>query len=528
MKRKLLILLTAAFAAPACLSDPDAGVFRRPDVKLYAPTEICSTSAVLEYEVEWPGTDAVESCGLCWSTSPGPDLSLETVTSDTPGSGMHRTEITGLELGRSYCVRAYASGRRGTFYSPELTFHTPVTFGSKVLEEYLVSEYDADGDGYISLEEAAEIDAILLPDAGVSSLGGIEYCTGLKRLDISGNPVAEMNLPQPSALEELNCSGTGIQDLNGLFSQARTLRKLSAREMVKDGAKFYLLPKLESLDISDSSLKSLNINYNTALLSLTARNCDIRVLDLFHNPVISSLDCRGCSALKTIDLLEGQEIDGVNRNMESGSFIPDGVEILYTAKIEDSAFLNFLCDSYDTDFDGIVSAIEAAGVTEMKIDRSKYSGISSLHGVEMFTSLKKLSAGGQNLTVLNLSGNRELTELACDNNPLKSLTVNECRNLTRLYCQNTGLESISLESCTGLEELYLFGSRLTELETGGLSALKTLDCQSNRLTGTLDLSGCTALTQINCKGNSGLERLILPAGSTARVTKDECTEIVRK
>ncbi len=524
--KRTIISLAAALAASSCLSDPDAGVFRPPELKLYAPAELGSTSAVFEYEVEWHGMDAVEACGLCWGVSPEPDLSLETVTSDKPGSGTHRTEISGLELGRTYRVRAYASGRRGTFYSKEQTFRTPVTFGSRALEEYLVSGYDADGDGYISLEEAADIGEILLPDAGVTSLGGIEYCTGLKRLDISGNPVTELALPQPSVLEELDCSGTGLQDLNEVFSQARTLRKLSARGMVKDGAKLYLLTRLESLDVSGSSLNSLEVGYNTALTALTVRNCNIPVLNLFHNTAISFLDCLGCPALKTINLLEGQEIDGVNRNTESGRLIPDGAEILYTAKIEDTAFQKFLCDNFDTDFDGIVSATEAAGVTEMKIDKARYSGISSLHGVEMFTSLKKLSAGGQNLSALDLSENRELSELACDNNPLKSLRVNECRKLERLYCQNTELESISLDACTGIEELYLFGSRLTALEINSLAALKTLDCQSNRLTGELDLSGCRALTQVNCKGNSGLARLILPEGSAARVTKDDTTEVI--
>ena len=251
--KRTVILLAAALFALSCLSDPEPGVFRRPEVRLYAPAELSSTTAVFEYEVEWPGTDAIEACGLCWGTSPEPEPGLETVVSDTPGSGLHRVEITGLELGQAYRVRAFAEGRRGIFYSQERMFHTPVTFESKAFEKYLVSRYDTDGDGYISLEEAAEIDEIALPDAGVASLGGIEHCTGLKMLDISGNPVTEMSLPQPSALEELDCSDTGVRDLNGIFTQARTLRKLSARGMSKDGDKLYLLSRLESLDISQQA-----------------------------------------------------------------------------------------------------------------------------------------------------------------------------------------------------------------------------------------------------------------------------------
>ncbi len=526
--KRTVILLAAALFAHSCLSDPEPGVFRRPEVRLYAPAELSSTTAVFEYEVEWPGTDAIEACGLCWGTSPEPEPGLETVVSDTPGSGLHRVEITGLELGQAYRVRAFAEGRRGIFYSQERTFRTPVTFESKAFEEYLVSRYDTDGDGYISLEEAAEIDEIALPDAGVASLGGIEHCTALRRLDISGNPVTRIPLPQPSALEELSCGNSGILDMNEVFEQAKGLRRLSAQGMLKDGAKLYLLTGLESLDASGSALSVINTKYNIALASLTLRNCGITRLDLFCNTAIKALDCRDCATLQTLNLLEGQEIDGINRNMDKGRFIPDGTQVLYTAKIKDTAFNNFLCDNFDADYDGIVSAMEAADIEEMKIDRNRYSGISSLHGVEMFTSLRKLSVSGQNIAALDLSENPELTEVVCDNNPLKSLNISECRKLKRLYCQNTELESINLTGCTTLEELFLFGSRLTGLDIGRMPALRTLDCQSNRLSGELDLSGCGALIQVNCKGNSALERLILPSGSTARVIKDEGTEVILK
>lgn len=526
--KRTVILLAAALAVLSCISDPKPGVFRRPEVRLYAPAELSSTAAVFEYEIEWPGTDAVEACGLCWSVSPEPDLSLETITSDTPASGRHKTEISGLELGQSYRVRAYARGRRGTFYSEEQKFHVPVTFESEVLEEYLISRYDSDGDGYISLAEAAKVDEIVLPDAGLTSLGGIEHCTALRRLDISGNPVTQIPLPQPSALEELSCGNSGIRDMNEIFEQARGLRRLSAQGMLKGGAKLYLMTGLESLDASDSALGAINIKYNIALTSLVLRNCGITGLDLFCNTAIKALDCRGCTMLKTVNLLEGQEIEGININMDNGRFIPDGTHVLYTAKIEDTAFKNFLCDNFDTDYDGIVSATEAAEIGEMKIERNRYSGISSLHGVEMFKSLRKLSVSGQNLTALDLSENTELTEAVCDNNPLKSLKINECRKLKRLYCQNTELEVLNLTGCTGLEELFLFGSMLTGLDIGRMPALKTLDCQSNRLSGELDLSGCESLAQVNCKGNSALERLILPVGSTTRVIKDDGTEVIRK
>lgn len=526
--KRTVILLAAALAVLSCISDPKPGVFRRPEVRLYAPAELSSAAAVFEYEIEWPGTDAVEACGLCWSVSPEPDLSLETITSDTPASGRHKTEITGLELGQSYCVRAYARGRRGTFYSEEQKFYVPVTFESKVLEEYLISRYDSDGDGYISLTEAAEVDEIALPDAGLTSLGGIGHCTALRRLDISGNPVTRIPISQPSALEELSCGNSGIPDMNEVFEQAKGLRRLSAQGMLKDGAKLYLLTGLESLDASGSALSVINTKYNIALTSLTLRNCGITRLDLFCNTAIKALDCRDCAMLQTLNLLEGQEIDGININLNKGRFIPDGTQVLYTAKIEDAAFKNFLCDNFDADYDGIVSATEAAEIEEMKIDRNRYSGISSLHGVEMFTSLKKLSVSGQNIAVLDLSGNPELTEVVCDNNPLKNLNISECRKLKRLYFQNTELESINLTGCTSIEELFLFGSRFTGLDIGRMPALRTLDCQSNRLSGELDLSGCGALTQVNCKGNSALERLILPSGSTARVIKDEGTEVIRK
>lgn len=73
--------------------------------------------------------------------------------------------------------------------------------------------------------------------------------------------------------------------------------------------------------------------------------------------------------------------------------------------------------------------LEAADVKEIVIDNTKYSNITSLHGIEMFTNLEKLNFAGQRVASIDLSANTALTELVCDGNPLESIDLRYSKQL---------------------------------------------------------------------------------------------------
>ena len=557
--------------------------------------EILNESSVrISYTVSDTFSGDLAVCGVCWSSSPDPTIELKTKTVDSSEYGTHTVEISGLVLGETYYARGYAVNGKGVAYGEEVKFYMPVLFEDKALEAYMLSNWDADSDGWLSLEEAGRVDVIDICSDNLLSLGGLEHlsalktlrCTGssssegrgsgtletvvlgdlpcLEELDLSGNILTSMEIgaapalgsislsdnpltsfvlhstiplkyfdvsytslgsisPYVSAelLEELHCTGSALR-LDDVVRKYRGLRRLYAGGKVSDQTRVYLLPDLELLDCAGSPVTELDLRYNPQLRSLNADGCPLRSLNLTLNPKVDFLSCL-CDGLETIYLLEGHKIDGVNSGERKN--IPQETEIIYVPEVEDKEFRRYLTDNFDLDYDSFISLEEAAAVREISIDPATYSGISSLRGIKMFTSLERLDIPGQALSSVDLSSNAALAVLVCDSNPLKSVDLGGNRSLKMLYCQSTSLETVDLSHNPELEEAYFSRSPLKSLDLGGNPALRVLDC-SNAALEVLDVSCCPSLKTLDCRGNPDLAEVVVSRSQTVTILKDEHTEIV--
>lgn len=91
-------------------------------------------------------------------------------------------------------------------------------------------------------------------------------------------------------------------------------------------------------------------------------------------------------------------------------------------------------------------------------------GITSLQGIEYFSSLIKLECNLNNITNIDLSKNSNLEYLSCYSNPLKSLNISLNSNLTTLDCAYTELNSMNLGHNTNLETFVCYHNNLTSLD----------------------------------------------------------------
>ena len=96
-----------------------------PFVTIADITNVTATSATGGGEVTNDGKSAVTARGLCWSMEPTPTIENDT-TLDGAGVGAFTSNITGLEGGKTYYVRAYAINEIGITYSEEKDINTPV------------------------------------------------------------------------------------------------------------------------------------------------------------------------------------------------------------------------------------------------------------------------------------------------------------------------------------------------------------------------------------------------------------------
>jgi hypothetical protein len=98
-------------------------IITTPSVSTYAPDNIHATYAFGYGSVSSDGGAPVTERGLCWSVNPSPTIADAHIASGS-GTGMFTATISGLTLGTTYYVRAYATNSVGTAYYNQITFQT--------------------------------------------------------------------------------------------------------------------------------------------------------------------------------------------------------------------------------------------------------------------------------------------------------------------------------------------------------------------------------------------------------------------
>jgi uncharacterized protein (TIGR02145 family) len=93
-----------------------------PTLSTKAVSSISGTGASSGGVISNDGGKTITAKGVCWSTSPNPTIALSNKTSNGTGIGSFTSTITGLSVGTTYYVRAYASNSSGTGYGEELSF----------------------------------------------------------------------------------------------------------------------------------------------------------------------------------------------------------------------------------------------------------------------------------------------------------------------------------------------------------------------------------------------------------------------
>ena len=187
-------------------------------------------------------------------------------------------------------------------------------------------------------------------------------------------------------------------------------------------------------------------------------------------------------------------------------------DVVINEAFPDQVFREFV-KQYDNNNDGKLSQDELAAVTEMDLDPydvpydKPYRGekISSLKGIEYFTSLKNLNCKLNLLTELDVSKNPALESLDCSYNQLRALDVSNNLALKELNCcgSNNGsykLSALDVSNCPALEKLNCKGNELSTLDVSHNLALTELKCGGNSL-GALDVSKNSELNSLDCEGN---------------------------
>ncbi len=152
--------------------------------------------------------------------------------------------------------------------------------------------------------------------------------------------------------------------------------------------------------------------------------------------------------------------------------------------------------------DGKFTSIDASGSKTLRIFYSCLNQLTSLN-LSGCTALRGLvfSIDSASSTSLNVKGCTSLERIECDNTQITSLDVSECIALHELRMHNSSkLTSLNVRGCTEMKELICRNAQLSSLDVSGLTNLRLLYCNENKLT-SLKLDG-TTLYELDCRSNN--------------------------
>ena len=156
------------------------------------------------------------------------------------------------------------------------------------------------------------------------------------------------------------------------------------------------------------------------------------------------------------------------------------------------------------------TSLQGLYCTDNNISSWDLSNNKNLHGVwcsnNAFTSLD-FSANPElewvycydcNLTSLNVSNNPKMAYIECNTNPLPALDVSQNPLLEHLTCGTCELTSLNLSNNPNLSHLDAFGNHLTFLDVSHNPKMKRLDIWNNPGLGSIDVSHNPGLQYYNC------------------------------
>ena len=162
----------------------------------------------------------------------------------------------------------------------------------------------------------------------------------------------------------------------------------------------------------------------------------------------------------------------------------------------------------DLNNDGDIQQSEAAAVTQLEI-LEESANITSMIGINSFTSLQRLTVSSQPLSFLDVSNNNSLVDLDCRGNKLTLLNTSSCSNLKSLFCSGNRLAVMDFSNLPNLDTLNhkVQMVEVISLNVSYCAKLRTLDCNyiGSGSPSLLNVSYCNSITNLSLSPNRDIQ-----------------------
>ncbi len=310
-----------------------------------------------------------------------------------------------------------------------------IIFEDANFKAYLVANFDTDGDGEISKEEALAITKIIVGTKDIESLAGIEHMANLTELRCEGPwSIFEPEEDPEGKLKTLDVSKN--VNLTILYCGFNQLTSLDVTNN----------PKIEQLRCAGNNQNSLDVSKNTELIEFEAYNNRLSSIDVSNNPELEYIDLTN-NQIKSIDVSNNPELDYIdltNNQIKS-------IDVSKNLELERITCSDNKLTSIDVTNNQKLTTLNISGNSIVKIDLGNNP------------ELKHLICNKNKISELELSNNKKLKSLNVNDNNLTSLTVNCCPEIKTLKANNNLIKEMDISELTSLFDFYCSGNPLETL-----------------------------------------------------------------
>ncbi|WP_162128233.1 DUF7619 domain-containing protein [Flavobacterium phycosphaerae] len=260
---------------------------------------------------------------------------------------------------------------------------------------------DTNGDSQIQVSEALVIYQLTANGATITSLGGVEYFTNLRKLISTGTSITSINVGALTNLTDLSVTSSQLASLT--VSGLTNLVNLTCSNNKLTTINLSGLPSLVYFKCDNNLLTSLNINAITSLVNLYC-----------YSNQLTSLNLSGMSQLDEVYSYSNQ-----------------------------------------------LSSLNLTGCSSLRYFYT-YSNVLTSLDVSSCPILFELQCYSNNLSSLDLSNHQQLAWVDCNTNLLTSINVQGCINMTELKADHNLLTTLDI-SDTKVSNLYVNNNQLTSL-----------------------------------------------------------------
>ena len=391
---------------------------------------------------------------------------------------------------------------------------TPAAFSDKAFYAYLLSNFDKDGNGSITQDEAVEVTSIVVDSDDIENMSGIEVFENLVELSAVPKHTSSYGV---GIGEDWRNTGYTFEEYNGYNTVKIVVGKLSSLDVSKN-------TKLTKLDCSGNVLTSIDLssNHNLEIINLGC-NYDLNNVNLsgcsslrelnLQATSVTSIDLSECPNLETLYFDRGKEVASGTLDLSNNSKL-SGLFIDYRG-------FTHLDLSHNSELTQLSCAMNQ--LTELNISKNP--------------KLIDVTFGYNQVQSIDLTANSEIEYLMFQNNCLKTIDLS---NLTRLKSVHIGnyvndgiravnsISEVDLSHNPELRDLFTTISDIKILNVSDKTKLEQFDCSFNNLVEEIDISNSPNFRSLNCYGAPSLAKIYINPEQSFTYFKDNTAHFYYK